>query len=86
MAIADVVGWCATAIFVSSYFFASTATLRRMQMLGAIAWVLYGVLLGAPPVIAANVLVLIAAGWTTRRARTENNLAVTRSPPLKSRP
>jgi hypothetical protein len=43
--------------------------------------VLYGVLLDAPPVIAANVLVLIAAGWTTRRARTaENNLAVTRSP------
>jgi uncharacterized protein with PQ loop repeat len=37
-------------------------------MLGAALWVLYGVLLGALPVIAANALVIAAAGWTAVRA------------------
>jgi hypothetical protein len=32
-------------------------------------WVTYGALIGAPPVVVANVLVFIAAGWTAVRAR-----------------
>jgi len=38
--------------------------LRRVQMAGAAIWIVYGVLIKAPPVIAANVLVLLAAAWT----------------------
>jgi hypothetical protein len=59
----DVLGWGATAVFVTSYFFARPQTLRRVQMLGAAMWVIYGALLRAYPVIVANVLVL-AAAWT----------------------
>lgn len=60
-------GWTATALFVSSYFFARPRALRAAQMLGALLWVIYGGLLGALPVVAANVLVMAAAAFTTVR-------------------
>ncbi len=64
----DIVGWCATAVFVASYFFSRPEVLRRVQVAGALLWVVYGVLLPAPPVIAANLLVVTAAAWTAHRA------------------
>jgi len=36
-------------------------------MAGATMWIAYGVLMQAAPVIVANVLVLGAAGWASRR-------------------
>ena len=63
-------GWAATAVFVLSYFCARPQGLRAMQMIGALMWVAYGVLIGAPPVVAANVLVCGAAGWTVARSRS----------------
>ena len=60
-------GWTATAVFVGSYFFRRPSLLRTMQMVGALLWILYGVLIGATPVIVANVLVFAAAAWTTLR-------------------
>lgn len=65
----DLVGWTATAVFVSSYFFARPDRLRAVQMVGATVWIAYGVLLSAPPVIAANIMVIAAAAWTFYRAR-----------------
>ena len=62
-------GWCATAVFVGSYFCARPSHLRTAQMLGALLWIGYGALLGAVPVIVANVLVFAAAAWTARRAQ-----------------
>lgn len=61
-------GWCATAVFVGSYFCLRPSLLRGVQMCGALLWVIYGVLIGASPVIVANVLVFAAAAWTTIRA------------------
>ena len=60
----EVLGWTATAIFVGSYFFTRPALLRYVQMLGALLWVTYGVLIDALPVVVANVLVFTAAAWT----------------------
>jgi hypothetical protein len=69
---AELLGWAATAVFVGSYFFARPTLLRGAQMFGAALWITYGVLIGASPVIVANVLVLSAAGWTAyRKARGE---------------
>lgn len=69
----DLLGWAATAVFVGSYFFANPSRLRGVQMLGALLWVVYGVLIGAAPVIVANVLVLSAAAWTAfRRAPAQS--------------
>ena len=64
----QMLGWAATAVFVGSYFFARPAMLRALQMLGSVLWIVYGVLIGATPVIAANVLVFAAAAWTAMRA------------------
>ena len=64
----DVVGWAATAAFAGSYFMPERR-MRLVQMLGAALWLGYGILLGEPPIIVANALVLVAAFWTTRRAR-----------------
>lgn len=61
-------GWCATAVFVASYFFSRPAALRAAQMLGALLWLTYGLLIEAAPVVAANLLVFAAAAWTTWRA------------------
>lgn len=60
-------GWAATAVFVGSYFFARPSLLRATQMLGALLWVTYGLLINASPVIVANVLVFSAAAWTALR-------------------
>jgi hypothetical protein len=65
----EYLGWVATAVFVGSYFCFRPALLRGVQMCGALLWVMYGVLIGASPVIVANVLVFSAAAWTlVRRA------------------
>jgi hypothetical protein len=66
----DVLGWCATAVFVSSYFARRPIALRRLQMAGAALWIVYGLLLRAPPVVGANVLVVVAAAWTAWRGAT----------------
>jgi hypothetical protein len=69
--VSSCVGWIATGVFVASYFLSRPQALRAAQMLGAALWVLYGVLLGALPVIAANILVIAAAGWTAVRAQRQ---------------
>lgn len=68
-ALVEALGWSATAVFVASYFFARAEVLARVQMAGALLWVAYGLLVRAPPVVAANVLVLSAAAWKGFRAR-----------------
>ncbi len=65
----EYLGWIATAVFVGSYFCAAPEMLKRVQMLGALMWVAYGFLIGASPVVAANLLVFGAAAWTTTRQR-----------------
>jgi hypothetical protein len=61
----DAVGWLATAAFASSYFFKAPAALRKMQAAAALLWVAYGLLIGAMPVVAANVIVAGAAMYSS---------------------
>ena len=63
----DVIGWTATAVFSSSYFFKEAATLRRIQAAAASLWVLYGVAIHSAPVVVANLIVGIAAIYTSLR-------------------
>jgi hypothetical protein len=44
---------------------------QEVQMVGALLWVIYGVLIKASPVIVANVLILSVAAWTTFRRQSE---------------
>jgi hypothetical protein len=68
------IGWTATAVFAASYFCKEPVVLRRVQALAAILWIAYGVLLKAPPVIVANVIVASLAMWSSRR-RSASNVA-----------
>jgi len=63
------IGWLATAVFASSYFFRRAATLRKIQAGAALLWVAYGFLIGAMPVVVANVIVASAALWSSFTAR-----------------
>lgn len=65
----ETVGWVATAVFASSYFFRQPAALRRVQAGAACLWVVYGVAIGAMPVVAANVIVAVAALYSTMQTR-----------------
>ncbi len=52
--------------------------LRSVQMLGALLWFTYGVLINASPVIVANVLVFSAAAWTSiAQARSKGRVTAT---------
>lgn len=66
----DLVGWCATLVFLSSYLVHPTRLLQ-LQILGAVLWIGYGFLLAAPPIIVANLLLVAAATWRARQSRTE---------------
>jgi hypothetical protein len=63
----NVIGWTATAVFSSSYFFKEAATPRRIQAAAASLWVLYGVAIHSAPVVVANLIVGIAAIYTSLR-------------------
>ncbi len=68
-------GWIATGVFTSSYLFKRAETLRLVQMIAALIWIGYGVLVNAYPVIVANLLVLCAAAgttWSASRAARRN--------------
>jgi uncharacterized membrane protein len=64
----EYLGWLATTVFVASYLCKRADTLKRVQMAGALMWVVYGLLIRATPVVAANVLVFGAAGWALLRS------------------
>jgi inner membrane protein len=63
----EYLGWIATAVFVASYFCARPETIKRVQMAGALMWATYGLVIGASPVVVANLLVFGAAAWTLVR-------------------
>jgi hypothetical protein len=57
----DAIGWVATAVFASSYLCREPMNLRRVQALASGLWLVYGILIQAPPVIAANLIVATLA-------------------------
>jgi hypothetical protein len=67
----EYLGWGATAVFVGSYFCSRPEALKRVQMVGAMMWVVYGLFIGASPVVVANLLVLGAAAVTVERKKEE---------------
>ena len=63
----SMIGWVATAVFAISYFFRRPATLRKIQAFAACLWIMYGVAIGALPVIVANVIVAGSALYSSFR-------------------
>jgi len=67
------IGWIATAVFAISYFFHQPSALRRVQALAAVLWIGYGIIIKAPPVIVANVVVALVAIVSSIQRRDQNN-------------
>ncbi len=69
------IGWVATAAFAASYLCKEPVALRRVQAGAAVLWVVYGALIGAAPVVVANLIVAVVAIWSSfaglSRARRE---------------
>jgi hypothetical protein len=67
----NVLGWMATAFFASSYFFKKAAALRKIQAAAAVLWIIYGFQIHSAPVVVSNLLVGIAAVYTSLRLARE---------------
>ena len=63
------IGWIATAVFATSYFVPRLSTLSRIQAAAACLCIVYGLKIGAMPVIAANLIVAGAALYSSFRNR-----------------
>jgi hypothetical protein len=63
----DLIGWLATAMFAASYFCKTPTRLRFAQASAAVLWISYGIIIHAPPVIAANVVVAVLALYSVWR-------------------
>jgi hypothetical protein len=72
----DGLGWAATALFASSYFFKTPRPMRRVQALAATVWVAYGVWMGALPIVVANVIVASLALYSDWRDRRNEGTSV----------
>lgn len=67
----DIVGWIATGLFALSYFMKSPVQLRWVQAAAASLWVVYGIVLHAMPVVAANIAVAVLALVSLRRRNAD---------------
>jgi hypothetical protein len=61
------IGWIATATFAVSYLCKTPTALRRVQAVAALLWIGYGLLLHALPVVVANLVVAVAALYSSFR-------------------
>lgn len=79
------VGWVATALFASSYFFKQPMALRRVQAGAASLWVIYGLIIHAFPVVVANLVVASLALYSSYAdGRRKLPAGATEEPPLRS--
>ena len=72
----NILGWTATAFFASSYFFKKAGALRGIQAAAALLWIAYGVAIHSAPVVVSNLMVGIAAVYTSLRRAHNKKLAI----------
>lgn len=73
------VGWLATALFAFSYLTERPLYLLILQATAGVLWVIYGTVLGAPPVVVDNGVVAVGALYRaqqTWRKMRESDRAV----------
>src|SRR5690606_22856189 len=74
----EAVGYGASALIVASLAMTSVLKLRALSLLGSIAYVIYGVLLPAWPIVIANAIIAVLNVWNIYRElnRKRMNLGV----------
>ena len=69
----SMLGWVATAVFAASYFYSEASKLKKIQAAAACLWILYGIAIGAVPVIVANLIVAGAALYSALRPASQES-------------
>jgi uncharacterized membrane protein YjjB (DUF3815 family) len=72
----DLLGWIATAVFITSYFFNDATKLRWVQAVAALFWLGYGLAVHALPVVVANLIVAVAAAYSSIKLAKEKRKLV----------
>lgn len=72
----SILGWTATAFFASSYFFRKAGVLRGIQAAAAVLWIVYGIEIHSAPVVVSNLMVGVAAVYTSLRLARSKKLAI----------
>ena len=70
----EALGWIATALFCLSYL-VPPRSLLLIQIVAATLWVGYGLLTAAAPVVVANCIVVMAAGFSLWRQKARAGAA-----------
>ena len=71
----DILGLVAGVIVAASLSMSDPVKLRALNGGGAVLWVVYGVILGAMPIVAFNVWIFFADLYYLRKALQERKLA-----------
>jgi hypothetical protein len=56
----ELLGWIATVIIGCSFFVNSLNKLKIIQLISAVLWAVYGLLIHSKPVLIANILVMVS--------------------------
>lgn len=70
----EVIGYVASILIVASLAMTSILKLRTISLLGSIAYVIYGVLLTAWPIVIANAIIAVLNIWNIYRELNKKNL------------
>ena len=70
---ADWVGYLAMFLVVSSFIFTNVTKLRIVNLVGAAAFVVYGFMLGAIPIIITNAVIIIIQIYHLAKPKTVSN-------------
>ncbi len=54
----EVIGWIATTFVISSFLINDMLRLRAVNLIGALCWLVYGVIASAPSIIFLNVVIV----------------------------
>ncbi len=68
----DLIGWLATAVFMTSYLAKSPVGLRRIQAVASCLWLTYGLMIHSVPMVVANFLVAVVALYSSFRSAKSN--------------
>jgi len=58
MALLEVVGWIATLIVISSFLINDMLRLRKVNLIGAFCWLIYGILAVSSSIIFLNIVIV----------------------------
>ena len=58
MNILEIIGWIATTFVISSFLINDMIRLRAVNLVGALCWLIYGILATAPSIIFLNVVIV----------------------------